>query len=159
MKKTIGVLIAVLAVGGGVVAAVAVGGSGDEKPITTTVKAKEPKSTGTETTTTDETVTVDPGTVTVTDADDDVEQIEAVVTHEVPGVDESQIENIDVSGDKATAELDDGGTVSLRQEGGSWEPQQVERPSREPKSGGAERQGGGAEREAAAPQGGDRSGR
>jgi hypothetical protein len=135
MKKTIGVLIAVLAVAGGVAAAVAVGGPGDEKPITTTVKPKEPKSTGTDTTTTDETVTVEPGTVTVTDADDDVEQIEAVVTHEVPGVDESQIENIDVSGDKATAELDEGGTVSLRQEGDSWEPQQVERPSREPKGG------------------------
>jgi hypothetical protein len=143
MKKTIGALIVVLAIGGGVAAAVAVGrASGDDKPLTTTVKAKEPQPAVTQTATTDETVTVDPGTVTVTDAnEDDVEQIEAVVTHEVPGVDESQIENIHVSGDQATAKLADGGTVSLRREAGRWQPESVQRPPRE--AGGA----GGGERE------------
>lgn len=120
------------------------------KPITTTVKAKKPKPVETKTNT-DETVTVDPGTVTVSDPDeDDVEQIEAVVTHEVPGVDKSQIEAIDVSGDEATAKLADGGMVSLRREAAGWQPQGVERPSRKAqgaRGGERERQAGGSERE------------
>jgi hypothetical protein len=127
------------------------GASGDDKPLTTTVKAKEPQPAETQTATIDETVTVDPGTVTVTDADeDDVEQIEAVVTHQVPGVNESQIENIRVSGDQATAKLADGGTVSLRRERGRWQPKSVQRPSPEARGAGGgerERQAGGSERE------------
>jgi hypothetical protein len=46
----------------------------------------------------------------------------------VPNVDESSIDDVKVQGDSATATLADGRQVSLREQNGDWEPQQVERP-------------------------------